>query len=202
MRKRVSAPTRKRIYISGQISGLQREIAERKFAKAEAQLRAAGLEPVNPMRNGLPYSASWEAHMGVDIANLLGCPAIYMLPCWRRSRGASLERSIALLTGKRIVYAEGDREYDRVSHAVCLATGVAPYELALPSCRRRLVYARMIYAYLRRGEGADVTDIAAELCRNHARVVRYLKRIDDERAFNREFARRLAEAVKELRTKN
>ena len=62
-----------RVYISGPITGLLSEEAERLFADAAEQVAARGHEPVNPLLNGLPDTATWSEHMRADIRLLLDC---------------------------------------------------------------------------------------------------------------------------------
>jgi hypothetical protein len=94
----------KRVYIAGPMTGLP-ELNFPAFHAAEKNLRADGFEPVNPVHNGLPREAPWSDHMRADIAMLLTCEAVMMLPGWQKSRGASLERHIAKRLGMGIIYA-------------------------------------------------------------------------------------------------
>lgn len=84
-----------RVYISGPITGLPREEAERLFADAAAKVAARGHEPINPMLNGLPDTATWGEHMRADIRLLLDCDAIYMVGQWWESKGAMVEWQLA-----------------------------------------------------------------------------------------------------------
>lgn len=95
-----------KIYISGKITGLPVGEVIRKFRAAEAEIRRFGFQPVSPLQNGLPLEAEWADHMGRDIALLLRCGAIYLLPDWRQSEGASLEYLIARQRRMRIFRAE------------------------------------------------------------------------------------------------
>jgi hypothetical protein len=87
-------------YIAGKISGLDYNDAFRKFEKAETLVASLGFEPVNPMKkNGLDENGnehSWAEYMKRDIPHLLQCAAIVLLPCWKDSRGATLEEHIAM----------------------------------------------------------------------------------------------------------
>jgi hypothetical protein len=87
-----------RVYISGPMTGMP-ELNAPAFNAAEQQLAAAGYEPVNPVNNGQPNDAPWHQHMRADIAMLVTCEAIVMLPGWQASRGATLERHIARRLG-------------------------------------------------------------------------------------------------------
>ena len=95
-----------KLYISGRISGRPTKLAQAEFGEAEAKIRKFGLIPVNPMNNGLPADTEWEDQMGQDIALLLRCDAIYMLPGWQQSEGATLEYLIARQRRMRIFLAE------------------------------------------------------------------------------------------------
>lgn len=92
-----------KIYISGKISDLPTEQVREKFAKAEAQIRAFGHEPVNPLDNGQPATATWAQQMTASIALLFECDAIYLLPDWGDSRGARIEANIAEECGLEIL---------------------------------------------------------------------------------------------------
>ena len=78
-----------RVYISGKISGLPIEVAKAKFEAAADMLREAGHRPVSPFDNGLPDDATWEQHMKADIAMMMECDAIFLLPCWQDSKGGA-----------------------------------------------------------------------------------------------------------------
>ena len=60
-----------KIYISGQISGQPIEEVAAKFEAAETMLKAQGYEVVNPLKNGIPATASWEAHVAMDVLLLM-----------------------------------------------------------------------------------------------------------------------------------
>ena len=49
----------KTIYISGKISGLPISEVISKFQRACAKVKRFGLEPKNPLDNGLPWDAAW-----------------------------------------------------------------------------------------------------------------------------------------------
>lgn len=101
----------RRIYVAGRISAggtltaaEMRQNAEL-FVRAEMLIRKRGDEPVNPAhRIGLVLGGglTWEQVMALDIVDLLQCEGIVLLPGWRKSKGASLEREIAYLRGMDI----------------------------------------------------------------------------------------------------
>ena len=100
--------TKKRIYISGPISG--HEIARRllAFKTAKLRLEARGFEVFNPMENGLPAEASTHEHMKVDIRHLLSCDAIYMLRRWTHSKGCKVEFDVATAIGLDVYFEESE----------------------------------------------------------------------------------------------
>jgi hypothetical protein len=176
-----------KIYISGAITGLPEGEVKRKFYEAEQLLRQKGYDVVNPTTSIIPSSAPFEVHLAFDIITLLGCSAIYMLADWQSSKGATIENSVAKITGKDIFY-----EVKPISVALKQAIGEVvglSYSDLLGPCRNRdFVYARMIYAWLRREKGATVTDISEEMNRNHSTVIYYFKKFDDETKYNKKFS--------------
>ena len=96
-----------KIYISGQITGLDLEHAKALFKNMEERIRSTGHEPVNPMEV-LPYQPhyTWHDYMAEEIKALLFCDAILMLPNWRESKGAKIEHSIAEGLGLKMFYTE------------------------------------------------------------------------------------------------
>lgn len=97
--------SKKKVYISGPISGRERDDYMRQFANAAALLRCLGYRVCNPTRK-LP--ARWPLLyrlMGYhrvllyDMRLLLRCDYIYMLEGWETSRGARLEKATADILG-------------------------------------------------------------------------------------------------------
>ena len=106
-----------KIYISGKITGLPIEQAQRQFAAVAKQLYDAGHAPVNPMKLKHDHDHTWESYMKVDIAELLTCDAIYMLKGWHESKGACIEHTLATHLGIDIFF-----EY-------CIAANKVPHSL-------------------------------------------------------------------------
>ena len=117
-----------KIYISGQIIGQPIEEVTAKFEAAEAMLKAQGYEVVNPLKNGIPANASWEVHVAMDVLILMGCKAIYLLPDWVFSKGATFEKNLAELTGKTIIYEEVPT-FQQIKQAIAEGMGVAFYDI-------------------------------------------------------------------------
>ena len=93
-----------KIYISGKISGTNLTETRKRFAAVAKAMKRIGVEPVNPLENGLSEHDTWKAHMLKDIADLLQCKAIYMLQGWKESKGARIEYYIATKIGIPIMY--------------------------------------------------------------------------------------------------
>ena len=85
-----------KVYISGMITSLKHDEYRKEFDKAAQYLRSEGHEPVDPSQLGKPEHRSWHYYMKKAIPQLLECDAIYMLRNWSSSKGARLERHIAL----------------------------------------------------------------------------------------------------------
>jgi hypothetical protein len=92
-----------RIYIAGPMTGLP-EFNHPLFNATAARLRSYGYEVSNPAENGLPVDSPREMHLRRDIAMLLECEAIYMLPGWKGSAGACLEYQIACELDYVVIY--------------------------------------------------------------------------------------------------
>lgn len=94
-------------YLSGPMSGLP-EYNYPAFDRAAERLRAKGYTVVTPTEVGPNleakygaerFSLSYQQYVSANIIALLDCNAIILLPGWRNSRGAKLERHIAMVLG-------------------------------------------------------------------------------------------------------
>jgi hypothetical protein len=92
----------KRWYLAGPMSGIK-DLNFPAFHAEAARLRALGFDVVNPAEVNVDPSAGWAACMRADIAQLVTCDAIAMLPRWQASRGATLEHHIAKSLGMRVM---------------------------------------------------------------------------------------------------
>lgn len=92
----------KKIYIAGPMTGIP-DLNFPAFHAAAKKLRAEGHEVVNPAEINADPSAGWLDCMRADIRELVGCTAIYLLPGWHKSRGATLEHHIAERLGFEIM---------------------------------------------------------------------------------------------------
>ncbi|PKQ59754.1 hypothetical protein B5566_02620 [Mycobacterium sp. MHSD3] len=92
------------IYISGPMSGLPEHNYPAFNAKAR-ELRAQGHEVINPAE--LPEPAEeqpWDWYLRRDLAELVKCTHVVLLPGWSKSRGAQLEYGVAVQLGMHITY--------------------------------------------------------------------------------------------------
>lgn len=88
-----------KIYISGQITGLDIEEARAKFKAVDKALLKQGLAPINPFDLCTPEeqaSFSWEQFMARDLFYLRKCKSIFMMLYWFKSTGAKLELATAI----------------------------------------------------------------------------------------------------------
>lgn len=98
-----------KIYIAGQITGLDYEEALQNFEVAEAFVKTAGHEPVNPMKSeGEVPGRRWAEYLAEDLLLIDKCDGIFMQSNWLNSKGARLEHEAALLMEKVIFY-EGSK---------------------------------------------------------------------------------------------
>lgn len=93
----------KRIYIAGPMSGLA-ELNFPAFHAEAAKLRALGFDVVNPAEINADPSMGWVECMRRDIAELVTCDAVRLLPGWENSRGAKVEAGLALDLEMAVVY--------------------------------------------------------------------------------------------------
>ena len=97
----------KRIYVAGPMTNLP-QMNFPAFHAAAAQLRAEGWHVENPAEINSDPNAVWIDCMRADIARLATCDAIYMLPGWEWSKGASLEHHIARALDFQVIYRTPD----------------------------------------------------------------------------------------------
>lgn len=99
----------KKAYIAGKVTGLPATQAKNKFKQFENKLIKQGYEVVNPITHIVTTSQhriikDWSDEMKVCIPAMLHCDELHLMPCWQESRGAVLERDIALRLGMQVVY--------------------------------------------------------------------------------------------------
>lgn len=85
-----------RIYIAGPMTGLPDN------NDAAARLRKRAWHVESPAENPAPHvdaDCNWTAYMRMGVSQLMTCHAIYLLPGWQQSKGASLEYMVAQQLG-------------------------------------------------------------------------------------------------------
>lgn len=87
----------RRIYLAGPMTGIP-EFNYPAFHAEAARIRSLGFEVVSPAEIN-PIGGTWEECMRKDIAELVTCDTVALLPNWENSRGASLEKYIASQLG-------------------------------------------------------------------------------------------------------
>jgi len=112
------------IYIAGQITGLPIEVAEKKFEKAERELRLLDLKVINPLKLGIPYSWSWDDQIA-ECKRVItkDATAIYFLRGWKNSKGSRVERELVdqlnqLPTRRIMIFEEEDYGMSNIRLAI------------------------------------------------------------------------------------
>jgi hypothetical protein len=98
-----------KVYISGPMSGLNKEEVRKKFAENEAELKRYGYKVVNPCRvwafkYGWVYRiVGYRLTLLYDLWLLSRCDAIHVLPGSIKSRGCNIEQTWAYNFKMKIV---------------------------------------------------------------------------------------------------
>lgn len=89
-----------KVYISGPMTGIP-EFNYPAFEDAAQRLRALGYDVVSPHEINPPdgIDHTWEWYLRRDIAGLVECDGIVVLPGWENSRGARVETDLASVLG-------------------------------------------------------------------------------------------------------
>jgi len=108
-----------KIYIAGPMTSIPGWNVDG-FAEAEGRLQAMGHEPINPHRlhptpppwrpnmdTDRRFQAAWAVYLKKDIAVLVTCDRVALLPGWRKSRGACVEALVAFLLGIEVAEYPG-----------------------------------------------------------------------------------------------
>ena len=135
-----------KVYLSGPITGIQKEVVTTLFSSAEDRVRNFGDTPVNPLSNGLPYESPWEEHLHADLNMLKDCDYIFMLYGWENSNGAIIEYLYACSLGIEMYYSPSRNEI--IFAAVYTATHIRKEDILSSSRKRPIVQAREIASYL------------------------------------------------------
>lgn len=93
-----------RIYIAGPMTDLPNNNYPA-FHEAAVRLRNRAWHVENPAESPTPHvdaACNWTAYMRMGVSQLMTCHAIYLLPGWQQSKGASVEYFIAQRLGLAI----------------------------------------------------------------------------------------------------
>jgi len=95
-----------KLYIAGQITGLDEAVAYELFLRAENLLTQLGHEPLNPMKIVDQDEMRCYEDQLLDALEivLVSSEALFMLANWRDSKGARIEHAIAEILGRPIYY--------------------------------------------------------------------------------------------------
>lgn len=98
-----------RIYLSGKITGREKEDYTRQFARAETFYKTSGFDVINPVKIGeevlkINPKAEWQDFMIRDLEALKTCTHIALLEGWEESKGAKMEKAEAEKMGLEIMY--------------------------------------------------------------------------------------------------
>lgn len=119
-----------KIYIAGPMTG-HPELNFPAFHAAAADYRARGAFVINPAEINADPTAEWADCMRADIAALVTCDTIVLLDGYEKSKGATLELTIAQALGMTVVWPEirvgphrvyTDRDLDRPD-VICDSNG-------------------------------------------------------------------------------
>ncbi|QFG08900.1 hypothetical protein PBI_MALAGASYROSE_52 [Mycobacterium phage MalagasyRose] len=93
-----------RVYLAGPMSDYP-DYNTPAFTAAAAWLRGAGFEVINPAELHEPDpEKAWDWYLRRDLAELVKCTHIVLLPGWEASRGAQLEHHVATALKLRVTY--------------------------------------------------------------------------------------------------
>lgn len=148
----------KRIYLAGPMTG-HSEHNFPAFREAASRLEAAGWEVVNPADNfGGRTDLPRESYLRADVALLLQCDTVAVLPGWETSLGAKLEYLLARELQMPIFDAETLQSLDSLPNAQVVLSGVRDDESVLDEAKR-------ITATVRHGDYGHPADDFARTAR-------------------------------------
>jgi nucleoside 2-deoxyribosyltransferase len=93
----------KTVYIAGKVFGLPEQQVREKIERVSTDLQNQGYRVVSPAES-INKGETWERTMKQSIKSMLECDEVHLLPGWQESRGAQLERDIAIRLGMDVVY--------------------------------------------------------------------------------------------------
>ena len=99
------------IYIAGPMTGVV-DYNFPAFHAAAKQLRAQGYTVFNPAEinaDAVDIVRPWSWYMRKDLTELVKCEAIYLLPGWENSKGATWEKHVAERLGMTVIFERVDQ---------------------------------------------------------------------------------------------
>ena len=93
------------VYVSGPMTGLP-DFNRPAFDAKAAEIWESGHAALNPADIEGEDWWTWQDWMRAALALQLKASVVHMLPGWRKSRGARIERRLALILGQRVEGAE------------------------------------------------------------------------------------------------
>ena len=98
-----------RRYLSGKMTGRDKDDYTRQFARAEQFYKSGGFDVVNPVKIGEEIlktnpKATYSEIMAADLKALAECTHITLLEGWEASKGAKMEKAEAEEMGLEIMY--------------------------------------------------------------------------------------------------
>lgn len=97
------AEKKKKVFVSGKVSGLVYLEACRLFYDASKKIIRMNMTPVLPIELCRSHWGWWRC-MVVCLWNLLWCDCFSQLDNWEDSKGARIEYRVAKILGKKFIY--------------------------------------------------------------------------------------------------
>lgn len=114
-----------KLYLAGPMTGYK-DLNHPLFHAETARLRALGYTVINPAEINGDQDAKWEDCMRQDIAQLVTCDGMALLPMWTTSKGARLEVHIGTQLGLSIKMASELQQRPYLATYVNKFTGMSP----------------------------------------------------------------------------
>ena len=192
-----------KVYISGDNTSHPKDIKTR-FEDAENYLRNISHTPINPLNCSTLASR---------IEILSTCDAIFLLSGWLNSCEAKIEKHVADLTGKVILFESRIEIENRedlimfpIKGAIQEVTGYSFEEYAsddrlpgkrLHKCKPIGYFCRMIFSIQCQRAGIEPQRIPRYIPRDYTSILHYLRKYDSEYTYNKEF-REMADRVNDI----
>lgn len=101
-----------RVYLSGPMNGMV-NYNKPAFFRAAAELRCIGHEVWNPAETDKDAKGTeWSDFLRKDLASIVYCDTIALMPGWEKSKGARFELFVCYILGMHIVYANDFKPVD------------------------------------------------------------------------------------------